>query len=408
MNKKQEIKNKINLINKGEIPEGYKCCWGYFYPADWDIKKLKNLFDKVKTKNTNNANLPVLTNSATQGVILQDEYFAREIINNDNADGYYIVEDGDFMYNPRISSNAPAGPINRNHLAKNGISSPLYTVFRAKKDKNSEFIETYFKSHYSHRYMKSVSNQGARHDRLNITDDDFMNMPIPQPSKIEQEKIAEILSCCDKIIRLKEKLLVEKTKEQKYIRFNLLNFFNTKNKTNNKLEKLGNIAKIQTGNSNTQDKIIDGNYPFYVRSKIIERSNKYTYDGEAILIPGDGEIGRIFHYINGKFDYHQRVYKISDFKGALGRYIYYYLLEFFERHALKYTARATVNSLRLPMLTDFIINIPNKLEQQKIITLMDNIENQIKYQKLELKQYKQLKKSLAQLLLTGIVRVNEV
>ena len=222
MNKKQEIKNRMDLINKGEVPEGYKCCWGYFYPADWSIKKLKDLFNKVKTKNTDNNTLPVLTNSATQGVILQDEYFDREIVNDDNTDGYYIVEDGDFMYNPRISSNAPAGPINRNHLGISGIASPLYTIFRAKKDENITFIENYFNSSYWHRYMKSVSNQGARHDRLNLTDDDFMGMPIPQPSKQEQEKIAEILSCCDKVIELKEQLLNEQNKQKNWIRQNIL------------------------------------------------------------------------------------------------------------------------------------------------------------------------------------------
>ena len=264
MNKKQEIKNRIDLINKGEVPEGYKWCWGYFYPADWSIKKLKDLFNKVKTKNTDNNTLPVLTNSATQGVILQDEYFDREIVNDDNADGYYIVEDGDFMYNPRISSNAPAGPINRNHLGKNGIASPLYTVFRAKRDKNIEFIENYFKSNYWHRYMKSVSNQGARHDRLNLTDDDFMGMPIPQPSEKEQEKIAEILSCCDKAIELKEKLLNERHKEKSYILNNLLQNFQKE-----KIVKLIDIADVITKGTTPSSFDISGEIKYIKIESII-------------------------------------------------------------------------------------------------------------------------------------------
>ena len=407
MNKKAEIKNRIDLINRGEVPEGYKCCWGYIYPESWNIKSLKDLFYKVKTKNAANESLPVLTNSATLGVILQDEYFDREIVNDENTNNYYIVENGDFMYNPRISSNAPAGPINRNTLGQKGIASPLYTIFRAKDTKNIEFVEKYFKSNYWHRYMKSVSNQGARHDRLNINDEDFMRMPIPQPSKQEQEKIAKILNCCDKVIELKEKLLVEIKRYNQSLRSCLFNFEEI-NKTKPYItKKMGEITKIQTGNSNTQDKIANGKYPFFVRSKIIERTNKYSYDGEAILIPGDGEIGKIFHYINGKFDYHQRVYKISDFKNVYGKFIYYYLLEFFEKHAQKYTAKATVDSLRLPMLTDFVIKFPNNQEQKRIICILDKVESIIYLLEQELEQYKQLKKSLSQLLLTGIVRTVE-
>ena len=212
MNKKQEIKNRIDLINKGEVPAGYKNSWGYVYPEEWDLSTLNSLCSKVQKKNKDNAQLQVLTNSATKGVILQEEYFDREIVNNENTDGYYIVEAGDFMYNPRISAAAPAGPINRNNLGISGIASPLYSIFRAKQTTNTNFIERYFESSFWHGYMKRVSNQGARHDRLNLLDEDFYKMPIPQPKVEEQEKIAEILSCCDKVIELKEKTIEEKYK----------------------------------------------------------------------------------------------------------------------------------------------------------------------------------------------------
>ena len=92
MNKKQEIKNRIDLINKGEVPTGYKNSWGYLYPEEWDLSTLNSLCSKVQKKNKENAQLQVLTNSATKGVILQEEYFDREIVNNENTDGYYIVE----------------------------------------------------------------------------------------------------------------------------------------------------------------------------------------------------------------------------------------------------------------------------------------------------------------------------
>lgn len=102
-----------------------------------------------------------------------------------------------------------------------------------------------------------------------------------------------------------------------------------------KLQKLGDISSITTGSKNLKDNDPDGKYPFYVRSKNIEHINSYSYDGEAILIPGDGKIGKILHYVNGKFDYHQRVYKISDFKNVEGKFIYYYLQKNFFTSCIK-------------------------------------------------------------------------
>jgi type I restriction enzyme S subunit len=84
---------------------------------------------------------------------------------------------------------------------------------------------------------------------------------------------------------------------------------------------------VSTGNKDTINKDDDGQYPFYVRSPIVERINSYSYDGEAVLMAGDGVgAGKVFHYANGKFDYHQRVYNIHGFKGVKAKYLYYYLM----------------------------------------------------------------------------------
>ena len=92
------------------------------------------------------------------------------------------------------------------------------------------------------------------------------------------------------------------------------------------VDRIKNRASITTGAKNTQDKIDDGEYPFFVRSQTVERINTYSYDGEAVLTAGDGVgTGKVFHYITGKFDFHQRVYKISDFSNTLdGRYFFFY------------------------------------------------------------------------------------
>lgn len=172
---------------------------------DWQIKPLKLLANRCIDKNINNQSNRVLTNSATQGIIDQQDYFDKEIANNNNLEGYYLVELGDFVYNPRISASAPVGPIKRNTVGL-GVMSPLYSVFRFNVDK-SEFHMHYFDSTHWHKYMYSVANFGARYDRMNITNTDFMNLPLPVPSSDEQEKIVKFLNLvAGKVLASKEKI----------------------------------------------------------------------------------------------------------------------------------------------------------------------------------------------------------
>ncbi len=183
-------------------------------PVDWQIKPLKLLFDKRMQKYSRDTEHNIFTNSATKGVVLQNEYFDRSIVTEENTSNYYVVGKDDFMYNPRISQNAPAGPINRNKLGITGIASPLYTIFKAKHDTIVDFYEQYFSSNLWNNSMFMVANQGARHDRLNITNNDFMNMPLPYPPLKEQKKIANVLIESYKEIQILNSKL-EKLKEQK-------------------------------------------------------------------------------------------------------------------------------------------------------------------------------------------------
>ncbi|EEJ3348490.1 restriction endonuclease subunit S [Salmonella enterica] len=138
------------------------------------------------------------------------------------------------------------------------------------------------------------------------------------------------------------------------------------------ITRLKFLCSICTGEKDTVDREDDGIYPFFVRSETVERISSYSYDGEAILTAGDGAIGKIFHYINGKFDFHQRVYKFSDFRGVHGRFLYYYISNNLEKEVVKLSARTTVDSLRLPMLQNFIVSLPSIHEQITIARYLDD------------------------------------
>lgn len=175
--------------------------YAHFYTIVWEQRKLFDIANKVTEKNKNNEFSEPFTNSAEQGIVSQREYFDREIVNNENLDGYYIVRNNDFIYNPRISVTAPVGPINRNRLGRNGVMSPLYTIFRTHNIDNL-FLEFYFKTTSWHRYMKLNGDSGARFDRFTISSVQFMKMPIPYPMLAEQKKIGEYLDNLDHLITL--------------------------------------------------------------------------------------------------------------------------------------------------------------------------------------------------------------
>tara|TARA_R110002033_G_scaffold66981_3_gene117970 strand:- start:17219 stop:18424 length:1206 start_codon:yes stop_codon:yes gene_type:complete len=178
---------------------------------DWEEKRLGEIAERNSNKNKDNNVNFVLTNSATQGIVSQADYFDREIANQNNLEGYYIVEIDDFIYNPRISVHAPVGPIKRNKLQK-GVMSPLYSVFRF-RDENLEYFEFYFETINWHRYLENVSNMGARHDRMNITNVDFFKMPIPFPCETERKVITDFLNNISFKIKLTE---IELTQTQTF------------------------------------------------------------------------------------------------------------------------------------------------------------------------------------------------
>ena len=135
------------------------------------------------------------------------------------------------------------------------------------------------------------------------------------------------------------------------------------------VDYIENIAHVTTGNKNTQDRNEDGDYPFFVRSQDIERISTYSFDGEAVLTAGDGGTGKVFHYIKGKFDVHQRVYRISDFSPRVnGHFFFLYFSKNFYNRIMQMTAKSTVDSVRLDMITRMMVPLPTIEGEQDAIS----------------------------------------
>lgn len=180
------------------------------FGGEWEYVPLSTYAKKITEKNKGNKIKNVLCNSATQGIVPQSEYFDREIANNENTDGYYVVRNQDFVYNPRKSVSAPYGPVNIYNGEDDGIISPLYLCMKIRGiDKN--YLLHYFKSPAWYPYIYQNGDSGVRHDRVSIKDEVFLAMPVSVPNGDEQRKIAKFLGAINERIATQNKIIEELT-----------------------------------------------------------------------------------------------------------------------------------------------------------------------------------------------------
>ena len=269
-----------------------RCFLGSF-DFSWEQRKLSEITDKVTEKNAGLQYVETFTNSAEFGIISQRDFFDHDIAKLGSLDGYYIVKNEDFVYNPRISTSAPVGPINRNKLGRTGVMSPLYTVFRP-HDIDTTYLEYFFKCGYWHSFMNFNGDSGARSDRFSIRDNVFFQMPIPIPDIDEQRKIGELLTCLDNLITLHQRKCVF-----------LFSFFRacismnfTASTFSWEQRKLGDIASdMVAGGDIDKDLILaEGQYPVIANALtgdgIVGYYDKeYRVNAPAVTVTGRGDVG---------------------------------------------------------------------------------------------------------------------
>ena len=227
--------------------------------------------------------------------------------------------------------------------------------------------------YYFHSQMFFAQKRKFAHGTkvIEVTPDTLKSIELPVPPLEVQREIVHIL---DSFTLLTAELTAELTarkKQYEFYRNKLLTFDN-----NVKIVPLADIADIGTGSSNTNEGLEEGKYPFYVRSQEPLRKNEYEYDETAIITAGDGVgVGKVFHYVEGKYALHQRAYRIHiNTPGVLPRYYFHYMRSAFLPYIQKTMFQGSVASIRRPMLNQFPVPVPTLDVQKRLVNVLDNFE----------------------------------
>lgn len=408
MNKKE----KTALVPKLRFSE-------FHSNGEWKVSTLATLASKLTNKNKDCALTRILTNSATDGVVDQSEYFERKIVTQSNIDNYFIVDEGDYVYNPRISTSAPAGPISKNKLGK-GIMSPLYTVFRFNNSRN-DFYEHYFETNLWNSYLKTVSNTGARHDRISISAESFMKMPLPYPSDEEQQKIADCLSSLDDLITAEDKKLSALKMHKKGLMQKLFpaegqdlpewRFPEFRDCDKWVIYPLAEICR------NFDAKRIPiaekerkkGSTPYYGASGIVDYIDGFIFDEELLCVSEDGAnlIARtspIAFSISGKTWVNNHAHVLKFKNSFTQNLVKSYLNSISLSDFLTGMAQPKLNRAKLDIIP---IPLPEEKEQRKIANCLSSLENRITAQAEIIEALKTHKQGLVQGLFPSIKEVGK-
>lgn len=421
---KESIKKRIEAVRRGEVPEGYRIENGYLIPDDWKTVPLNRRFTRSTRKNKSGCE-NVLTISAQMGLVNQREFYDKDIASEDKS-GYFLMKNGEFAYNKSYSTGYPYGAIKQLAKYDEGIVSPLYICFAPKAGTNTAFYTQYFEGGRYNREIYRIAQEGARnHGLLNIAVDDFFTGTLTEPGADEQQKIAEILATCDRVIELKQQLLEEKRRQKKWLMQKLLD----PNAGVNQPECSGvkwitrcikELGTVITGS--TPDKSCDefwgedfpwitsqdftGKYIGIAEVHVTDAGKKKcrVLPAGAVLVTCIASIG-LNAIAKVECATNQQINAVIC-NGICSEEMLYYIIEY-NRGALERIAGKTaVPIISKDQFEKIKVTIPeSRSEQDKITKVLSAADSEIQLLQNELEIWQQKKKALMQLLLAGLVRV---
>ena len=357
--------------------------WIGSVPSRWRVHTLYQLVTQVKEKNSNLQEKNLL--SLSYGKIKRKDIDSPDGLLPASFDGYNIIEDGDIVLRLTDLQNDHAS-LRVGLATERGIITSAYTTLRPIDTSNSKYL---FYLLHAFDLKKGFYGMGSG-VRQGLNYAEVKELRVVLPDQDEQDNIVRFLD--DQCLQIDAMIAEAKISIDDYKMMRESVVFEAVTKGLSKkcktkdsgvdiigeipqawyLRRLRFLCDVSTGNQDTQNAIEDGKYPFYVCSPIVERSNKYTFDCEGILMAGDGAgAGRIFHHAFGKYAVHQRVYCFRSFHNILPRYFYYYMSNRFSKEMDKGSAKSTVPSVRLPMLLNFKVTVPPEEEQVEICEYLD-------------------------------------
>ena len=354
------------------------------YTDEWHKFVLSDFVTRITRRNKNNESSLPLTISAQYGLVDQITFFNKTIASVDLS-GYYLLYNGDFAYNKSYSNDYAWGAVKRLDKYEKGCLSSLYFVFRPTDKVDSDYLTHYFETNKWHKGISDIAGEGARnHGLLNMSVDDYFATKHYLPTFPEQRKIADFLNLIVKRIEIQNKII----EDLKVLKKELCNALLSGIK---KYKTLGELCTITTGKLDANANNPNGVYPFFTCGKETLLIDCYAFDGEAIVIAGNGDIGHTKYY-NGKFNAYQRTYVLMDFsenakfvKMGIDTYLPQKIAEEIQCGAMPYIKLSTLLSLKIPYVTFAdqcnILNrygsIARKLENE--ICLLDLLHKQKAY-----------------------------
>ena len=408
---KESIKKRIEAIHRGEIPEGYVSEGHQLHPIDWRYEKIGTFLTPYDEYSNDVEECPLAT-SSRQGLMLQSEYYSDQRY-EETSGGFHVVPEGYVTY--RHMSDDDIFRFNINKMGTPVLVSPEYPVFTTADGLNQDMLVAYLNSMKEFRAYCSAQKKGSTRTRMYFNR--LCEFPMPIPPISEQQKIAEILATCDRVIELKQKLLEEKRRQKQWLMQKLLDpnsgvrlpGFENRWHTVTIGEYCDCLDTHRKPVNAKQREKMQGEYPYWGANSIQGYVNDYLFDEEIVLLAEDGgsfddyKTKPIAVYVNEKCWVNNHAH-ILRAKNGNTKLLYFLLVHKDIRNFINGTTRSKLTQndmLAIP------ITVPSDYqEQQQLIKVLTAAETELDMLEQELEAWRQKKNALMQLLLTGLVRVN--